>query len=143
MTNFTPVPALLGGLLIGMAAVILLLFNGRVMGVTGITGGVLQPERDDMLWRVLFLASLAVAPILYSWATSKPIMIEVTGSLPSLVIGGFLTGLGACAGSGCTSGHGVCGLGRLSRRSLVVTMTFMITSIVTVYIVRHWVGSAS
>ncbi len=143
MANFTPVSALLGGLLIGLAAVILLLFNGRVMGVTGITGGVLQPERDDVLWRVLFLSSLAVAPILYWWATSKPIMIEVTGSLPSLVIGGFLTGLGACAGSGCTSGHSVCGLGRLSRRSLVVTVTFMITSIVTVYVVRHWVGSAS
>ena len=143
MTNFTPVPALLGGLLIGMAAVILLLFNGRVMGVTGITGGVLQPERDDVLWRALFLASLAVAPVLYSWATSEPIVIEVTTSLPSLLIGGFLTGLGACAGSGCTSGHAVCGLGRFSRRSLVVTVTFMITSIATVYVLRHLVGSAS
>ena len=143
MTNFTPVPALLGGLLIGMAAVILLLFNGRVMGVTGITGGVLQPERDDVLWRALFLASLAVAPVLYSWATPEPIVIEVTTSLPSLLIGGFLTGLGACAGSGCTSGHAVCGLGRFSRRSLVVTVTFMITSIATVYVLRHLVGSAS
>jgi uncharacterized membrane protein YedE/YeeE len=144
MSNFTPASALIGGLLIGLAAVILLLFNGRVMGVTGITGGILQPERHDVLWRVLFLMSLAVAPILHSWASSsKPIVIEVTGSLPSLIIGGFLTGLGACAGSGCTSGHGVCGLGRLSTRSLVVTVTFMITSIATVYVTRHLLGSAS
>jgi uncharacterized membrane protein YedE/YeeE len=143
MSNFTPVSALIGGLLIGLAAVILLLFNGRVMGVTGITGGILQPERHDVLWRVLFLVSLAVAPILYSWASSKPIVIEVTGSLPLLIIGGFLTGLGACAGSGCTSGHGVCGLGRLSTRSLVVTVTFMITAIATVYVTRHLLGSAS
>jgi len=143
MANFTPVSALIGGLLIGLAAVILLLFNGRIMGVTGITGGVMQPQRHDLLWRVLFLASLAVAPILYAKAMSESITIEVTGSLPALIIGGFLVGLGACAASGCTSGHGVCGLGRLSKRSLVVTVTFMATSIATVYVMRHMVGSAS
>ncbi len=141
MENFTPVSALFGGLLIGFAAVILLLFNGRIMGVTGITRGVLQPRRHDLLWRLLFLASLAVAPILYSWAMAEPISIEVTGSLPALIIGGFLVGFGACAGSGCTSGHGVCGLGRFSKRSLTVTVTFMITSIATVYVMHHLIGA--
>jgi len=142
MENFTPVSALIGGLLIGFAAVILLLFNGRIMGVTGITRGVLQPQRYDLLWRLLFLASLAVAPILYSWVVAEPVSIEVTGSLPALIIGGFLVGFGACAGSGCTSGHGVCGLGRLSKRSLTVTVTFMITSIATVYVMHHLIGAA-
>lgn len=142
MQNFTPVSALLGGLLIGLAAVILLLFNGRIMGITGITRGIMQPQRQDMLWRVVFLAGLAVAPILYSIAIAKPVMIEITGSLPVLIIGGFLVGLGTCAANGCTSGHGVCGLGRFSKRSLVVTVTFMITSITTVYVMRHVLGGA-
>jgi uncharacterized protein len=143
MNNFSPISALIGGLLIGLAAVILLLFNGRIMGVTGITGGVLQPQRFDVLWRTLFLVSMAAAPILYSWVAAKPIMLDIAGSLPSLIVGGFLVGFGACAASGCTSGHGVCGLGRLSRRSLVVTVTFMVTAISTVYVLRHMVGGAS
>jgi uncharacterized protein len=143
MPNFTPVSALVGGLLIGFSAMILLLFNGRILGVTGITGGILQPQRKDLLWRVLFLSSVAMAPVLYSAVTTKPILIEVTDSLPTLIIGGFLVGFGACAGSGCTSGHGICGLGRLSKRSLVVTVTFMATSIVTVYVMRHMIGIGS
>ena len=143
MPNFTPVSALIGGLLIGFSAMILLLFNGRILGVTGITGGILQPQRKDLLWRVLFLSSVAMAPVLYSAVTTKPILIEVTDSLPTLIIGGFLVGFGACAGSGCTSGHGICGLGRLSKRSLVVTVTFMATSIVTVYVMRHMIGIGS
>jgi uncharacterized membrane protein YedE/YeeE len=143
MANFTPVSALVGGLLIGFSALILLLFNGRILGVTGITGGILQPQRKDLLWRVLFLGSVAIAPVLYSLVTAKPVLVEVTGSLPTLILGGFLVGFGACVGSGCTSGHGICGLGRLSKRSLVVTVTFMATSIVTVYVMRHMIGSAS
>ena len=141
MEHFTPVPAAVGGLLIGIAAVIMLLFNGRILGVTGITAGVIQPVRQDVLWRVLFLASLAIAPLLYSRIVSQSIPVEVTGSLPALMIGGFLVGFGACAGSGCTSGHGVCGLGRLSKRSLVVTMSFMVTAMATVYVMRHVVGN--
>ena len=143
MENFSPISALIGGLLIGLAAVILLLFNGRIMGISGISGGVLQPQRFDVLWRVLFLASVAAAPILYSRVATRPIVLEIAGSLPSLIIGGFLVGFGACAASGCTSGHGVCGLGRLSRRSLVVTVTFMVTAIATVYVLRHMVGGAA
>jgi len=143
MDNFSPISALIGGLLIGLAAVILLLFNGRIMGISGISGGVLQPQRFDVLWRVLFLASVAAAPILYSRVAARPIVLEIAGSLPSLIIGGFLVGFGACAASGCTSGHGVCGLGRLSRRSLVVTVTFMVTAIATVYVLRHMVGGAA
>lgn len=142
MENFTPVSALIGGLLIGFAAVILLLFNGRIMGVTGITGGIMQPQRRDIVWRLLFLASLAVAPILFSWAMAEPLAIEVTDSLTALISGGFLVGFGACVGSGCTSGHGVCGLGRCSRRSLVVTVTFLATSIATVYVMHHVIGGA-
>jgi uncharacterized membrane protein YedE/YeeE len=142
MENFTPVSALIGGLLIGSAAVILLLFNGRIMGVTGITGGVLQPQRQDFVWRLMFLASLAAAPILYSWVMAEPVAVEVTDSLTALIAGGFLVGFGACVGSGCTSGHGVCGLGRCSKRSLVVTVTFLITSIATVYVTHHMIGSA-
>ena len=141
MEHFTPVPAAVGGLLIGIAAVIMLLFNGRILGVTGITAGVIQPVRQDVLWRVLFLASLAIAPLLYSRIVSQSIPVEVTGSLPALMIGGFLVGFGACAGSGCTSGHGVCGLGRLSKRSLVVTMSFMVSAMATVYVMRHVVGN--
>ena len=142
MANFTPVSALIGGLLIGFSAIVLLLFNGRILGVTGITGGILQPQRKDLLWRLLFLGSVATAPVLYSVVTTKPILIEVTGSLPTLILGGFLVGFGACVGSGCTSGHGICGLGRLSKRSLVVTVTFMVTSIATVYVMRHMIGGA-
>ena len=141
MEHFTPASAAVGGLLIGIAAVIMLLFNGRILGVTGITGGVIQPVRQDVLWRVLFLASLAIAPLLYSRIVSQSIPVEVTGSLPALMIGGFLVGFGACAGSGCTSGHGVCGLGRLSKRSLVVTVSFMVTAMATVYVMRHVVGN--
>ena len=141
MEHFTPVPAAVGGLLIGIAAVIMLLFNGRILGVTGITAGVIQPVRQDVLWRVLFLASLAIAPLLYSRIVSQSIPVEVTGSLPALMIGGFLVGFGACAGSGCTSGHGVCGLGRLSKRSLVVTVSFMVTAMATVYVMHHVVGN--
>jgi len=142
MENFTPISALIGGLLIGLAAVILLLFNGRIMGVTGITGGVLQPQRHDLVWRVMFLASLAVAPIFYSWAMAEPLVVEVTDSLTALIAGGFLVGFGACVGSGCTSGHGVCGLGRCSKRSLVVTVTFLVTSVATVFVMHHMIGGA-
>ena len=137
MEHFTPFSALVGGLLIGLAAVILLLCNGRIMGVTGITGGVLKPQRHDLLWRALFLCALVVAPVFYSWVMTKPVVITVTGSPPALIIGGLLVGVGACIGSGCTSGHGVCGLGRCSKRSLVVTVTFLVSSISTVYVLHH------
>ena len=143
MEHFTPVSALLGGLLIGIAAVILLLFNGRIMGISGIARGIIHPVPKDVLWRVLFLVGLIVAPLVYTAVSGEAVAIHMTSSLPALIIGGFLVGLGTCTANGCTSGHSVCGLGRFSRRSLVVTVTFMFTSIITVYVLRHVLGAAA
>jgi len=143
MENFTPVSALAGGLLIGIAAVALLLFNGRIMGISGISRGIIHPVPGDVLWRVLFLAALIVSPLAYTALSGEAVAIHITSSLPALIIGGFLVGLGTCTANGCTSGHSVCGLGRFSRRSLVVTLTFMFTSIITVYVLRHVFGVAS
>jgi uncharacterized membrane protein YedE/YeeE len=143
MEHFTPVSALAGGLMIGIAAVVLLLFNGRIMGISGITRGIIHPVPKDVLWRVLFLVGLIVAPLAYTALSGEAVAIHITSSLPALIIGGFLVGLGTCTANGCTSGHSVCGLGRFSRRSLVATLTFMFTSIITVYVLRHVFGVAS
>jgi uncharacterized protein len=143
MENFTPISAFAGGLMIGGAAIVLLLFNGRVAGISGIAGGLLAPMRGDALWRIVFLVGLAVGPVLYSLATGEAISIDVTSSVPALIIGGFLVGFGSSAGSGCTSGHGVCGLARFSKRSLVATATFMAAALITVYLTRHVFGVLS
>jgi len=140
MENFTPISALIGGLMIGRAAVILMTFNGRIAGITGITRGIMQPVKNDVLWRAVFLIALICAPLLYNLAMPAPVTITVTASIPLLLVGGFLVGLGACISSGCTSGHGVCGIGRLSRRSIAVTVTFMTTGTITVYLTRHVIG---
>ena len=140
MENFTPVSALIGGLMLGAAAVILMAFNGRIAGITGITRGVIQPVRGDVMWRVAFLGALIVSPLIYNLAAPEPVTITVSSSLPLLMIGGFLAGLGACVSNGCTSGHGICGMGRLSKRSFAVTATFMATAVVTVYLSRHLFG---
>jgi len=142
MRHISPSSALLGGVLIGIAAVTLLLFNGRIMGVTGIARGVMEPQRRDWLWRVVFLAGLAAGPFVYTAMIGAPVTIELTRSVPVLIVGGFLVGFGTCAANGCTSGHGVCGLGLLSRRSVMVTVTFMITSMATVFVIRHLLGGA-
>ena len=143
MHDVSPASAVLGGVLIGVAAVILLLFNGRIMGVTGIARGVMEPQRRDWLWRVFFLIGLAAGPLVYIAATGREVTLELTHSFPLLIIGGFLVGLGTCVANGCTSGHGVCGIGRLSRRSAIVTATFMITAMATVFVMRHLAGGAS
>lgn len=124
MTNFTPWSALFGGVLIGGSASMLLLFNGRVAGISGIVGGLVRPRATDTLWRVLFVAGLLVGGA--ALARFMPNSIGQTGvSLPVAVVAGLLVGFGTRLGSGCTSGHGVCGLSRLSLRSLVATLTFM------------------
>lgn len=140
MTEFTPIPSLAGGLLIGAAAALLLLVNGRVAGISGIAGGALGAAHSDRLWRALFLAGLPLGTALVS------IGFEGTGvpaaSPPLLVTGGLLVGYGTQLGSGCTSGHGVCGMARGAPRSFAATATFMATAAATVFVVRHLLGGS-
>lgn len=137
--NFTPWSALAGGILIGLAAASFLLLNGRVAGISGILGGLLAPTKGDIAWRVAFLAGLAGAPLAWMLTSELP-PIEINASYPSIIIAGLLVGVGTRYGSGCTSGHGVCGLSRLSPRSLVATLSFMGAGFGTVYVIRHLFG---
>lgn len=134
--HFTPWTALEGGVLIGLAAALFVLFNGRIAGVSGILGGLLRPQQGDIGWRVAFLAGLVAAPVLYGLVAALP-EARVDAGPGTLVAAGLLVGIGTRYGSGCTSGHGVCGISRMSPRSLVATAAFMATGFVTVYIVRH------
>ncbi|MAM94916.1 YeeE/YedE thiosulfate transporter family protein [Parvibaculum sp.] len=138
MENFTPVSGLVGGLLIGAAAALLLLANGRIAGISGIMGGVLNPRKGETVWRIAFLAGLIAAPMLY--ALVAPVEITVAAPLPLLAAAGLIVGFGTRLGSGCTSGHGVCGVSRLSWRSVIATITFMGAGIATVFITHHLVG---
>ena len=134
---FTPI-SLIGGLLLGTSTVILLLGIGRIAGISGIVSSVLKPKNIEM-WQVLFIAGLIVSPLLYSLARPLPV-IEITTSIPLLIAAGLLVGFGTRLGSGCTSGHGICGNARLSPRSMAATVTFMLFGILTVYIGRHVSG---
>ena len=136
MAPFDPVSALVGGGLIGLAAVLLMLLNGRIAGVSGIAARLLAPRRGDVAWRVAFLLGLLVAPAAFRVFGRIPFP-RVEAGFGTLVVAGLLVGLGTSYGSGCTSGHGVCGLSRLSPRSLVATLAFMAAGIATVFIVRH------
>jgi uncharacterized membrane protein YedE/YeeE len=137
-TPFTPIESLLGGALIGAAAVILMLFLGRIAGISGILGRLLPPFGEPGVGgAAAFIAGLVAAPILYAAATGLAVHQTVSGNLPLLVGAGLAVGFGAILGGGCTSGHGVCGLSRLSARSLLATLTFMATAFLTVLIVRH------
>ena len=140
MHSFTPLSALLGGLLIGVSATLLLVLNGRVAGISGILGGVAYPARNEIGWRLAFLAGLIVAPLLYAAFGGALPPVELTASIGVLIVAGLLVGFGTRLGAGCTSGHGVCGIGRGSPRSLVATAVFMITAIFTVFIARHLFG---
>jgi len=140
MENFTPISALLGGGLIGLAATVLLLFNGRVAGVSGIVEGLLQPATGDSGWRIAFVAGLIAGPVSYQLATGQMLSVTIDARISLLIAGGLLVGLGTSLGSGCTSGHGVCGIARLSPRSMVATAAFMLAGVVTVYVVRHLVN---
>ncbi len=140
MESFTPVSAAVGGALIGLAATLLLWLNGRIAGISGIAGGLFTGERKEMTWRTLFLAGLVGGVLLYRVAGGPLETLEIETSLPALIVGGLLVGFGTHFGSGCTSGHGVCGLARLSPRSLVATVTFLLVAGVTVFIVRHVMG---
>lgn len=137
--QFTPMPALAGGVLIGIAAAMFILLNGRIAGISGILGGLLRPLRGDVHWRVAFLAGMLLAPFVYGLVAAIPSSI-IDADMRQLVIAGLLVGIGTSYGRGCTSGHGVCGLARLSPRSLVATLLFMATGFATVYVVRHLIG---
>lgn len=136
---FTPWSSLAGGVLIGLAAAVLILLNGRVAGISGIVGGLLRPAQGELMWRAAFVLGLVGAPVLWRLFAALP-SISIEASWSALVAAGLLVGIGTRFGSGCTSGHGVCGLSRLSPRSLVATLTFMAAGFATVFLLRHVFG---
>ena len=135
-THFTPWAALAGGVLLGLASALFVLLNGRILGISGIVGGLLRPRAGDMGWRLAFVLGMLVAPGLY-WLVVGPTQPRIDATWGMVVIAGLLVGVGTRYGSGCTSGHGVCGLSRLSPRSLAATATFMVAGFITVFLVRH------
>jgi uncharacterized membrane protein YedE/YeeE len=137
--HFTPWDSLAGGILIGLATALLLIANGRVAGISGILGGLLRPARGDIAWRLCFVLGLFLAPLVWLTMRAMP-PAQIDHSPAMLAIGGLLVGIGTRFGSGCTSGHGVCGIARLSPRSLLATAGFMAAGFITVFVVRHVVG---
>ena len=140
MTEFTPYASLLGGALIGASAVLLMLFHGRIAGMTGILSGVVPPIVRDWQWRAAFLSGAVLAPLIYVVAFGGKVEFSVPVSTLALITGGFLVGIGVTFGNGCPSGHGVCGIARLSRRSIIATATFMAAAFMTVFVLRHVIG---
>ena len=134
--HFTPWTSLAGGILIGISAALFILFNGRIAGISGILGGLLHSVQNDILWRVAFLAGLVIAPLLFGMLAPMPIA-QVDAGTVTLIVAGLLVGIGTRYGSGCTSGHGVCGISRLSPRSMVATAAFMAAGFAAVFFVRH------
>lgn len=141
MTEFTPLQSLLGGGLIGLAAVLLMAFHGRIAGMTGILSGVLS-SAGDRGWRVAFLSGAIAAPFLITRLAGLEIPFDSTTPFFWIIVSGLIVGVGVTLGGGCTSGHGICGNARLSPRSIVATVTFMLTTGMTVYVVRHLLGGA-
>lgn len=138
MTEFTPLASLFGGMLIGLSAVLLMLWEGRIAGISGIAGRLLPPYRDDALpARLGFVLGLVAAPLTYMAVSGTPVLQTVSSNLPLMAVAGFLVGFGSVFGNGCTSGHGVCGLSRLSVRSIVATGVFMTVAFITVFVTRH------
>ncbi len=141
MENFTPISALTGGSLIGLSAVLFMLLHGRIAGVSGIAGGLIVPVAGDWPWRLAFVLGLIAGPLIYMALGGRLPVISFPVSSPAwLVAGGLIVGFGTRLGGGCTSGHGVCGVSRLSMRSMVATGAFMFTGFATVYILRHLAG---
>ena len=137
---FTPWASLAGGAIIGVAAALFVLLNGRIAGISGILGGLLKPVRGDIGWRAAFLAGLVGAPLLHAVFTELP-PLQIDAGYGALVVAGLLVGIGTRYGSGCTSGHGVCGISRLSPRSLLATASFMAAGFITVFVLRHLIGA--
>ena len=135
-THFTPWMALAGGILLGLASAMFVLFNGRILGISGIVGGLLRPRSGDVAWRLFFLLGMLAAPVLYRLVVgATEVRIDATWGM--VVLAGLLVGVGTRYGSGCTSGHGVCGLSRMSPRSLVATLAFMGAGFASVFVIRH------
>lgn len=140
-TEFTPLASTIGGVLIGTASVLLMLTLGRIMGATGILAGFFSPaSREDFYWRAAILAGMVTGPLVYFVLMGQMPAVEVPISTPMLLIGGFIVGIGVTYGSGCTSGHGVCGMARLSPRSISAVATFMVFTGLTVFVIRHVIG---
>lgn len=135
-THFTPLSSAAGGVLIGLAAALFVLFNGRIAGISGILGGLLSWPKGDVAWRLAFLTGLVASPVLFGAVAPLP-AVRIEAGMPALIVAGLLVGLGTRYGAGCTSGHGVCGVSRLSPRSLVATAAFMAAGFVTVFVIRH------
>lgn len=141
MTDFTPISSLAGGMLIGLSAVLLMAATGRIAGISGIVGRLLPPyDGSEVRPAAAFVIGLVFAPLLIRATGVWPLAQTVSTNLPLLAVAGALVGFGAAYGAGCTSGHGVCGISRLSARSLVATATFMTTAVATVFVVRHVIG---
>ena len=141
MTTFTPLPSLIGGLLIGCSTLLMILWLGKIAGISGIVGQLWSAAAGDRVWCLAFVIGLMLAPLLYACWAPLP-AVQIVTSTPGLVVAGLLVGFGTRLGSGCTSGHGVCGLSRLSLRSLVATLTFMATAILVVWLLRHGLVAA-
>ena len=140
MTEFTPIGALIGGATIGLSAVVLMLFMGRIAGISGIVNGLFNREPNQLLWRLLFVVGLVIGPLIASQlGFSLPQQINLSWS--TVIIGGLLVGIGTNLSSGCTSGHGICGMGRFSIRSILATGIFMAVALLTVYVSRHLIGA--
>ncbi|MEP3637642.1 MAG: YeeE/YedE thiosulfate transporter family protein [Paracoccaceae bacterium] len=141
-TEFTPWLSLGGGVLIGLAATLLMLTLGRVFGATGILAGLIAPmSKQDFTWRAVLLAGMVSGPLLIFSVTGSMPAVEIPMSVPMMIIGGLIVGVGVTFGAGCTSGHGVCGMARLSPRSLAATVTFMISTGLSVFVIRHVIGA--
>jgi uncharacterized protein len=140
MANFSPISAAIGGALIGLSAVLLMLFTGRIAGVSGIFGGLLNPQSDDRAWRLAFIAGLVAAPLAAALAGYAMPMPQMPASYVIIAVAGLLVGFGTRLGSGCTSGHGICGIARLSPRSIMATCVFMIAAIIVVALTHHVFG---
>lgn len=136
MENFTPVSGLVGGVMIGLASVMLLWLNGRIAGISGIVGGMVSQKGSEFGWRAMFVAGLLLGAFGYALYNGG-LPVAIPASIPVLVVAGLLVGFGTRLGSGCTSGHGVCGIGRLSKRSIVATITFMVVAAATVFVANH------
>jgi hypothetical protein len=134
--HFTPLSSLAGGVLIGVAAALLALCNGRIAGISGIVGGLLRPHRGDVKWRAAFVIGLILAPLLYRVLAPLP-EIRIEAGTGLIILAGLLVGVGTRYGAGCTSGHGICGLSRRSPRSIVATLSFMAAGFATVFVMRH------
>ncbi len=135
--NFTPISGVIGGILIGLAATLLLAASGRIAGISGIAGGLLARVPGDSVWRLLFLLGLVIGAGIYQLVTHAPLDVRIDVSSPLLIAAGFLVGFGTRLGSGCTSGHGVCGIARFSVRSIVATLIFIGVAMATSFVLRH------